>query len=731
MIEAASISFADFLSIYRRLNYAICNQGCSEKIGLLKVIIRKEMKASTEKQNTPSAFFFQMKTALLVMEEIGVDCASFFAIILYLFINEDYTVSDARRDFGEEVAVILRGLKKIDEFNDKKFVIESENYMKFLLSFAEDIRVMFILIAQRLLMMREAKVIEKEERMSLSVEVTYLYAPLAHRLGLYTIKSELEDLALKYTDRSRYDFIARKLNETKRSREKYIQGFIDPVKKQLDSAGLNYDIKGRTKSIHSIHNKLKKQKIEFENIYDLFAIRIILNVSPEMEKAQCWQVYSVITDMYQPNPKRLKDWLSIPKSNGYESLHITVMGPHSRWVEVQIRTRRMDEIAERGLAAHWKYKGIKSESALDNWLVTLRESLENKDADVQEKLNDFKLNLYNEEIFVFTPKGDLLKFPKGATILDFAFSIHTKLGARCVSGKVNGKNVSLKYAMQSGDQIEINTSSHQTPKQDWLQVVVTSRAKQKIRQFLKEEANKQVDLAKEMLSRRFKNRKIEMDDAWMTQTTKKMKFKNLTDFYIAIASEKIDINWFIDRYLEQEKKEGENREVQTARSADSFVMQPPPEKETTQDELVIDQDLTGVDYKLAKCCNPIFGDGIFGFVSSQGIKIHRVNCPNAQNMFSRFGYRVLKARWSGKSGGNANYTAVLRIVGNDHIHIVANLTSIISKEEGVSLRAMNIDSNDGLFQGTLSVTLANTSMLEQLVKKLSAVKGVKQLTRLN
>lgn len=673
-----------------------------------------------------------MKTAVMTIDELGLEQSTVCAVLLIQAVSKGhYTAEEAKKDFGGEMETILKGLLKVSQINDKRAAVGSENYVKLLLSMAEDIRVVFILIARHLVLMREVKTHDESERLSLSVESAYLYAPLAHRLGLYTIKSELEDLSLKYTDRDSYDYIAHKLNETKRSRDKYIQEFIDPVKEQLDKTGLKYDIKGRTKSIHSINNKLKKQKIEFESIYDLFAIRIILDSPTEAEKSQCWQVYSIITDMYQPNPKRLKDWLSIPKSNGYESLHITVMGPASRWVEVQIRTRRMDEIAERGFAAHWKYKGVKSESVLDEWLGSLRESLDNKDLDIKEKLGDFKLDLYDEEIFVFTPKGDLHKLPKGATILDFAFAIHSKLGSTCVSGKVNGKNVPIKHVLMSGDQVEINTSSHQSPKQDWLSFAVTSRARTKIRQLLKEEAGKQVDIAKETVERRMKNRKIEFEDALMMQLIKKLRYKTVTDFYVDIASGKMDVNWVIDRYMELEAKESENRDPHPIASADSFVMTPTQSETSSTDELIIDQNLTGVDYKLAKCCNPIFGDDIFGFVSSQGIKIHRTNCPNAQDLFSRFGYRIIKAKWSGRTSGSSSYTITLRVIGNDHINIVANLMSIISKETGVQMRSISIDSNDGLFQGNISVTLANTNILEQLMKKLKAVKGVKSVSRLN
>lgn len=723
----------DFLVHYKKIYSILRDEWDTKKTGLLKKVLLNYVNSYDKdtREDIINELWADIRTILIVIDEIGLKQSSVCAVLLvHPVLNGGYSVEKAKTDFGNDTSVILNGLLKISEFSDKKSAVESENYVKLLLSIAEDIRVVFIMIAQHLRMMREVKSSTSSEKLDLSVESTYLYAPLAHRLGFYTIKSELEDLSLKYTDRETYDFIAGKLNETKRSRDKYIQEFIEPVKERLNNTEFKYDIKGRTKSINSIFNKLKKQKIEFENIYDLFAIRIILDAPLELEKAQCWQVYSIITDMYQPNPKRLKDWLSIPKSNGYESLHITVMGPESKWVEVQIRSKRMDDIAERGLAAHWKYKGLKGESGLEGWLKSLRESLDDKETNLSQKLSDFKLDLYDEEIFVFTPKGDLFKLPKGATVLDFAFSIHSKLGATCMSGRVNGKNVPIKHVLKSGDQVEINTSSHQTPKQDWLNSVVTSKAKTKIRQLLKEEASKQVDIAKETLSRRMKNRKIELEDSYLMQLIKKLRYKTVTDFYIDIANGKNDINWVIDRYLEIESKSNEVKDSHSTVSAGEFTLKKSEIEHTSGDELIIDQNLTGVDYKLAKCCNPIYGDDIFGFVSSQGIKIHRINCPNAHDLFSRFGYRVLKARWSGKTS-SSSYTIILRVIGNDQINIVANLMSIISKEEGVQMRSISIDSNDGLFQGNIAVMLANTAMLEQLIKKLKAVKGVKSITRLN
>ncbi|MDR2621560.1 MAG: RelA/SpoT family protein [Dysgonamonadaceae bacterium] len=673
--------------------------------------------------------FHNLQTALIISEEIGLKGTVIIAVTLSQSVVQGYyTVEYIRDTFGRDVGDIIYGLIRIRELYAKNAAIETENFHKLLLSFAEDVRVILIMIADRLYLMRTAKSLSEEHLLKISAEASFLYAPISHRLGLYKIKSELEDLSLKFQDREMYDFIAQKINETKRSRDAYIAEFIAPIHTKLKELHLNFDIKGRTKSIHSIRNKLLKQKIEFENIYDLFAIRVVLDTPVEKEKAECWQVYSVITDMYQPNPKRLKDWLSIPKSNGYESLHTTVMGPHGKWVEVQIRSKRMDEIAERGLAAHWKYKGIKGESGLDEWMNNVREVLEHKESAPTDMIHDFKMDLYDNEIFVFTPKGDLFKLPQYATVLDFAFAIHTKLGSKCVSGKVNGKNATIRHKLQSGDQVEILTSPNQTPKQDWLNFVRTTKARMKIKQSLKEQSAKQVEFAKELLHRRFKNRKIEEDEARLMRLIKKKGFKTVTDFYAEIAGEKLDVNAVIDQYLDLERKEQE-LEQHTDRSVENYVAQTPVEEiARSEDVLVIDQNLTGVDYSLAKCCNPIYGDEIFGFVSSKGIKVHRRNCPNAPEMFNRHGYRVVTVRWSGKPG--SNYPATLRIIGNDDIGIVTNITSVISKEKGMVLRSINVDPSDGLFQGTLTVMLSDNAVLTGLIKKIKAIKGVKQVERL-
>ena len=676
-----------------------------------------------------------MQTAVIVAEEIGMRRASILGVMLHDTVRTGtYTAEEIGREFGEDVAGIIRGLIRVQELYQKSPSIESENFRKLLLSFAEDMRVILIMIADRVNIMRQIKdASDNDARLRVANEAAYLYAPLAHKLGLYKLKSELEDLSLKYTEHDVYYHIKDKLNETKASRDRYIARFIDPIQRKLEEAGLHFHIKGRTKSIHSIYQKMKKQKCPFENVYDLFAIRVILDSPLEKEKQECWQVYSIVTDMYQPNPKRLRDWLSVPKSNGYESLHITVMGPEGKWVEVQIRTERMDDIAERGLAAHWRYKGIKGESGLDEWLTSVREALENSESDL-EAMDRFKLELYEDEVFVFTPKGDLFKLPKGATVLDFAFHIHTALGSRCIGARVNGKNVPLRQRLQSGDQVEVMTSSTQTPKQDWLNYVTTSKARTKIKQALKEMVARQTDFAKEMLERKFKNRKIEYDDGTMMRLIKRMGYKVVTDFYQAVADGALDVNDLIDRYMEQLRHDtADSRDAAIYRSAEAFNLTPATPDETAtggkEDVLVIDQNLKGLDYKLARCCNPIYGDDVFGFVSvTGGIKIHRTDCPNAPEMRQRFGYRIVKARWAGKSEGT-QYPITLRVVGHDDIGIVTNITSIINKEDGITLRSISIDSNDGLFWGNLTVMLGDTGRLEALIKKLRTVKGVKQVTR--
>ena len=669
-----------------------------------------------------------LRTAQIAVDEIGLKRDGVLATILFtLVIDGHLPLEDIRQKYGNGVAHIIHGLVKIHELYKKNPIIESENFRNLLISFSEDMRVILIMIADRVNIMRQIRDTDAvEAKQKVSEEASYLYAPLAHKLGLYKLKSELEDLSLKYLEHDAYYAIKDALNATKSSRDAYIKRFIDPIEAKLKAAGLSFHMKGRTKSIHSIWQKMKKQHCKFEGIYDLFAIRIILDAPLEKEKMQCWQVYSIITDMYQPNPKRLRDWLSVPKSNGYESLHITVLGPENKWVEVQIRTERMDEIAEHGLAAHWRYKGVKSEGGVDEWLANIRSALENND-DLQ-LMDQFKLDLYEDEVYVFTPKGDLLKFPKGATLLDFAYHIHSNVGSSCVGGRINGKNVSFREMLHSGDTVEVLTQNNQCPKRDWLNIVKTSKAKAKIRLALKETQAKDSLYAKELLERRFKNKKIEVEESLMSQLIKKMGYKETSDFYKDIADERLDANTVIEKYLELRNGESNTKPTE---SAENFEYENPNEQllQNNSDVLVIDKNLKGIDYKLAQCCHPIYGDDVFGFVTvSGGITIHRTTCPNAPELRKRFGYRMVKAKWSGK--GTSQYAITLRIIGHDDIGIVSNITNIISKEDKLTMRSINIDSHDGLFSGNVVLFIEDNSKLNQLIKKLKTVKGVKQIIRL-
>lgn len=721
--------FTKYRLLLRNLYSFLEKDDISKMKNLMKQVVAQDCYGRDK--NGINGLLRNIDTALIATTEIGLKRTSVLALLLYRPVYKGViTIDKVRELFGDDIVLMIQRLLRTSDLYARNTAVNSENFHHLLLSFAEDVRVILIMIADRLCMMRLGKKLSEDDRIRLATEAAYLYAPLSHRMGLYKIKSELEDLSLKYTDRKQFDYIKQKLNETKRSRDAYIARFIAPLKEKLEQAGFKFEIKGRTKSIHSINNKLKKQKVDFENIYDLFAIRVVLDTPLEKERSDCWQVYSIVTDMYQPNPKRLKDWISIPKSNGYESLHITVMGPENKWVEVQIRTKRMDEIAEKGLAAHWRYKGVKAEKGLDEFMNTVRAALEAKDSNPLDLMKDFRMDLYKDEIYVFTPTGELIKLAKGATVLDFAFAIHSQLGCKCVSAKVNGKNVPIKYELNNGDSVSIITSPTQSPKRDWLNFVVTSKARVRIKQALREEMAKMVDFAKEMLQRRFKNRKIELDEASLMRYIKKKGYKTVTDFYVDIAEEHLDPNVAIDEYLELIRKETEQQEHPATRSAEEFVTTTEAEEiATNKDVLVIDKNLTGIEYKLAKCCNPIYGDEVFGFVSTQGIKIHRMDCPNAQEMFSRFGYRIIRAKWSGK--GDNGYIVTLRVVGRDDIAIVTNITSVIGKETNVSLRSLNIDSVDGLFQGNFTVQVKDTTALNQLTKKLKTVKGVKTVERLN
>ena len=670
-----------------------------------------------------------IRTGIVIVEKTGLKKASLLTALFDPMVQQGLIAPEQfKEQFGEDAAHLIEDMCRVKDLYSKHDSIADENFRKLLVSFAKDVRVIICLIADRYVLMQMlADNPDTDYRLHVTEEARLLYIPMAHRLGLYAIKSEMEDMVVKYEHRDVYDDIARQLNETKSAREAYIKAFIGPVKAKLEEAGLKFTIKGRTKSISSIWNKMKVQNTTLDHIYDLFAIRIILDSPADKEKAQCWQVYSIVTDMYQPNPKRLRDWLSVPKSNGYESLHITVNGPENRWVEIQIRTRRMDDVAERGLAAHWSYKGIKSEGAADSVMASIREILEHNTSP-DELRKDFALDMYQEEIFVFTPNGEVRQLPKGATVLDFAFSIHSRIGLTCVGARVGGRNVRISHKLQSGDTVEVLTSASQVPKQDWLNIAVTSRARMRIRQGINEIRNREAQAGRELLQRRFKNRKIDIDESDMSRLIVRMGYKGQTPFFHALMEEEITVDDVLKVYEEMHSQA--EAEVHSAQDFDIEKTFVETEKKAAQDTdvLVIGDNLTGIDFKMAGCCHPIYGDDVTGFVSiNGGIRIHRSGCPNLLRMKERYPYRLVRARWSGKSG--SQYSITLNVIGQDDIGIVSNISSIINKEPDTLLRSISIDSNGGLFQGHLTVLVSDLSSLDRLVKKLKQIKGVKEVER--
>lgn len=724
------------ISAFRELRIALADDLSYPEIRRIEDIIKGGIaagKAHRDKYGiNPSVR--HLNTALLLSRYVGADRNMIIATLLYQICSDDYfSLEDVKAEFGDDVRSIIHGLKNVADLYKKQTTQRDENFSKLMMAFAENIRVIIIMIVDRLALMKAINHHPNQKFVfDIASESLYLYAPLAHRLGLYKIKSELEDMSLKYTNRDLYTQIAHKLNESKQERDKYIAEFIAPIKKKLEDDGFKFEIKGRTKSIYSIWNKMRKQNAELKDIYDLFAIRIIIDTPLKNERSDCWKAFAIVTDMFKPNPSRLKDWISIPKSNGYESLHTTVTGPGQRWVEVQIRTQRMDEIAEKGLAAHFKYKGVKSEKSLDDWMANVRDLLETSGKDTPEIMKKMNMDVYDKEVFIFTPKGDLFRLPLGATILDFAFAIHSKIGCTCIGGKVNGKTHKINYELKNGDTVEVLTSSTQQPKQQWLSIVTTSKAKNKIRQSLNEISNRSAEFAKELLKRRFKNRKIEIEEAILTKVIKRLGYKTATDFYNEISSEKLDIGQIVDSYVALKEKEDETQQIASSRSAQEFVMQPPAlSSSESSDVVIIGEGIKGINFKLSKCCMPIQGDDIMGFIASDGaIKIHKRGCPNARHLMNRYPYRTIKAAWSEIVGGN-QFAVPLSIIGNDDIGIVNNITSLITKEKSVSLRSIAIDSNDGLFQGRLVVGVNDTVSLNNLIKKITAIKGVKDVRRNN
>ena len=672
-----------------------------------------------------------LHTALTLCESIAPDRTMVIATLIYNLCRNDYLdVKRVRKLFDDDIARVVHGLLHVTPLYKKQAAVENENFHKLLLTFAEDVRVILIMTVDRLALMRAINHHPNEKFVhEIASESRYLYAPLAHKLGLYAIKTELEDTSLKYLNRKVFTQIANRLRETKEERDKYVKDFIQPIDKRLKEEGLKFELKGRTKSINSIWQKMQKQGVDLSGIYDLFAIRIILDTSPKDEKRACWLAYSIVTDIYKANPSRFKDWITIPKSNGYESLHITVYGPDDKWVEVQIRTRRMDETAERGVAAHWRYKGIKSDGDVDKWMNDVREMLEASGQEGQMSLmRNMDTNLYNDEVFVFTPKGDLFRLPQGATILDFAFHIHSRVGCTCMGGKVDGKNQKINYRLRSGDTVEIITSTTQTPRLDWLNIAVTSRARNKIKNAINERRARQAQLARETLQRRFKNRKIEPDDAILARVIKKMGYKTTTEFYAAIQEGDLDVNDVVEQY---EALTAKPTDTPSRGTAEEFVLQQPVEQKERFDDdiLTIGEDVKGVNYKLARCCNPIFGDRIEGFIASDGaIKIHRTDCKNLRHLKERYPYRIIRTRWTGKAG--SQFVATLKVLGRDDIGIVSSITSVINKTDNCLLRSISVQAEGGLFEGLITVNISNISLLDELTRKILNVKGVKQVDRI-
>ena len=721
--------FSKYKQLLRHLYSFLKKEDLSKMKELMKRVVALDCYGRDK--NGINGLLRNIDTALISTVEIGLKRTSVIALLLYRpVMKKIITLEEVKATFDADVTLIISRLLKTSALYARNTAVDSENFHKLLFSFAEDVRVILIMIADRLCLMRLGKLLKSDEdRKRLATEVSYLYAPLAHRLGLYTIKSELEDLSLKYTDRKQYDFIKQKLNETKRSRDAYIAEFIAPIKRKLKEAGLCFDIKGRTKSIHSINNKLKKQNIPFEGVYDIFAIRIIIDCDKEQEKQQCWTAYSIVTDFYTPNPNRMRDWISIPKSNGYESLHTTVSA-EGRWVEVQIRTERMDAVAERGIAAHWRYKGVnQGAQTSEMWLGRLRELLEDTTHSLAQR---FDAKPASGEIFVFTPNGDLRKLPEGASLLDFAFDIHTSLGSTCVGGKVNNRAVSIREQLHNGDIVEILTQKNQTPKSDWLNFVVTSKARNKIKSYLREEQAKHTRMGREELERKLKNWKFTLTiDEAVAYLVKYFKVRTGTEVYALIATQKVDLGTIKEILARHISGEADEQRRAAAAEAERNKVHNVRESTAPQDALVIDDDISKIQYKLAKCCNPIKGDDVFGFVTiNSGITIHRNDCPNAKRMRENYPYRVVEARW--RQSAEGAFRVTIRIVAADTTGMANHITEVISRDLKLNIRSINFSSlANGCIGGTVSVEVPGAGVVDTLIHSIMRIKGVQRAFRIN
>lgn len=672
--------------------------------------------------------YHPIAVAKICAEEMGLGPTAVVCALLHDTVEDTYiTLDDIEELFGETACQVIDGLTKIPEVFDENISIQAENFRKMILTISDDLRVVLIKLADRLHNMRTLNSMRSDKQLKIASETNFLYAPLAHRLGLYTIKSELEDLCLKYMNPSAYEEVESKLKSTKAVRQRFIRRFMNPIKDALNNEGYVFDIKARTKSVSSIWRKMQSKQIPFEEVYDLFAIRIILDTPEELEKPDCWRVYSIVTDFYQPNPNRLRDWISTPRANGYESLHTTVMSPNGKWVEVQIRSLRMDEVAEKGLAAHYNYKESKAgENKFDRWIGEIRDLLENPSQDAMDFVNEFKLNLFNDEIYVFTPKGELRVLPTGATTLDFAFDIHTDIGLQCIGAKVNNKLVPLSHQLKNGHQIEIITSSKQKPNEEWLKFAITARAKQKIKGALNEERNKIADDGKEILDRKFKQHNIRFISENISLLEKYYNVSTATDLYIRIAKGKVDLAKLrqiknVGGVLKLEEEKKKPKKLKNHKDVNKII-------DKKKDTLIIGEDFNNIDYQFAKCCNPLPGDSVFGFITiNDGIKIHRTDCPNAENMMSKMAYRCISARWKAKEV--KEHIAKLRIIGIDDIGIVNKITEIISFQHNVNMKSISFESHDGIFEGRIQVYVMDRYHLDELIEKFEILEGVKRVER--
>ena len=670
-----------------------------------------------------------LAVAQICVDEIGLGTTSIISALLHDVVEDtELEIEDIERHFGKKVARIIDGLTKISDVFDHGSSQQAENFRKMLLTLSDDVRVILVKLADRLHNMRTLGSMPRHKQIRVSSETIYLYAPLAHRLGLYAIKSELEDLYLKYSEPAKYQEVVDKIYATKAPRDRFVRNFINPIQKELNKRNFKFNIKGRPKSIYSIWNKMNSQEIPFEKVYDLFAIRIILDLPPEMEKPGCWQVYSIVTDYYQPNPDRLRDWVSTPKSNGYESLHTTVMSKTGTWVEVQIRTTRMDEIAEKGYAAHWKYKESDdtAEYGLEAWISRVREILEHDNTSAIEFVDDFKHSLFNEEVFVFTPKGELKKLPGGATALDFAFEIHSEIGARCIGAKVNQKLVPINYKLKTGDQVEILTSNKQKPNEGWLSFVVTSKARTRVKDELKEQKKSAASDGKEIVIRKLKQAKLELNSENLDKLLTRFNLKSALDFYFLVGKGKIDPKEI--KKIKDQNDKPKRQPKDAISDIDSFRKTIKEVTGQKRDQLLIGEDMDIIPYSMAPCCNPIPGDDVFGFVSThEGIKIHRINCPNATELLSKHGHRVVKAKWTSQS--EVSFLAGLKIKGTDRVGMMNDVTRIISNELKVNMRSVSIESDNGIFDGSIQLYVQDTMHLEKLTQKLENIDGVEEVAR--